>query len=107
MNSKESHAYWMNVITECNHSGMCKSKWLKDHNIEEKRFYYWQHRFKLESARNSADESVSSKFIELKRPSISADTSSVLIHKGDFSVEVPDSVSDDFLLRIVKAVSNA
>lgn len=107
MNSKESHAYWMNVITECNQSGMCKSKWLKEHNIEEKRFYYWQHRFKLESACNSSDVSVSSKFVELKRPSISSDTSSVLIHKDNFSVEVPDSVSDVFLLRILKAVSNA
>lgn len=106
MNSKESHAYWMNVITECNQSGMCKSKWLKEHNIEEKRFYYWQHRFKLESSCNSSVEPVS-KFVELKQPSVSAGSSSVFIHKGDFSVEVPDSVSDDFLLRIIKVVSNA
>lgn len=47
-------------------------------------------------------------FVELTAPVKKAETvSSVTIHKEGISIELCDSISDEFLERIIKAVSNA
>ena len=35
-------ARWLPIIEECAASGMPKKDWCKEHNIELKKFYYWQ-----------------------------------------------------------------
>ena len=100
----------MSVITECNSSGMCKAQWLREHQIEEKRFYYWQHRFKLESGITDTDNSTSipsNRFVQLSStvlPSRSLNSVSATIRKDDVSIDLYDSVSDDLLVKIIKAV---
>ena len=42
--------FWAGVIKTCNESGMKKVEWLKQNNISEKRFYYWQHRLRMDAA---------------------------------------------------------
>lgn len=108
----EVRSYWLNVITECNLSGMCKAQWLREHQIEEKRFYYWQHRFKLESIFTDTDNSSSdsSRFVLLPlsvKPTRSSSCVSVTIRKDDMFIDLYDSVSDDLLTRIIKAVHHA
>lgn len=109
----EVRSYWLSVITECNSSGMCKAQWLREHKIEEKRFYYWQHRFKLESVSTDTDNSTSAssnRFVPLPLPvktSISSGSVSATIHKDDISIDLYDSVSDELLTKIIKAVHHA
>lgn len=108
----EVRSYWLSVITECNSSGMCKAQWLREHQIEEKRFYYWQHRFKLESVITDTDNSTSdsSRFVPLPLPVKSSRLSrsaSATICKDDISIDLYDSVSDDLLVKIIKAVHHA
>ena len=108
----EVRSYWLSVITECNSSGMCKAQWLREHQIEEKRFYYWQHRFKLESGFTDSDNcsSESSRFVQLPlpvTPSRSSSSVSATIRKDDVSIDLYDSVSDDLLVKIIQAVHHA
>ena len=108
----EVRSYWLNVITECNLSGMCKAQWLREHQIEEKRFHYGQHRFKLESIITDTDNSSSdsSRFVLLPlsvKPTRSSSCVSATIRKDDMFIDLYDSVSDDLLTRIIKAVHHA
>lgn len=108
----EVRSYWLSVITECNSSGMCKAQWLREHQIEEKRFYYWQHRFKLESGLDNPDNRSpdSSRFVQLPlpvTPSRSSSSVSATIRKDDVSIDLYDSVSDDLLVKIIQAVHHA
>ena len=38
--------YWRGIIKECNESGECKEKWLTEHGINSKSFYYWQRKIR-------------------------------------------------------------
>ena len=49
------------------------------------------------------------RFVELSSDSIipSVSSKSVTIHKSNISIDLDESVSDEFLLRILKAMSHA
>lgn len=111
----QRHEYWKRVVTECNQSGMKKKEWMKIHNISPKGFYRWQKIFADEDAislLSSDHEPCQGSFVELT-PSLfpekvsSRFISSAVIRKGDISVEITDSVTDEFLARIFKVMTNA
>ena len=106
--------YWADIIHQCNHSGMIKNEWLRQHDISSKSFYYWQKKLRDEHFRISNEEETPSvkterRFVELSSGSItpSASSKSVTIHKSDISIDLDESVSDEFLLRILKAMNHA
>lgn len=33
---------WLQIITECNNSGLTKKEWRRQNNVSEKSFYYYQ-----------------------------------------------------------------
>ncbi len=106
--------YWADIVHQCNQSGMLKIDWLRQHDISSKSFYYWQKKLRDEDFRISNEEEFSSvktesRFVELSSDSIttSASSKSVTIHKSDISIDLDESVSDEFLLRILKAMNHA
>lgn len=104
------HAFWEKVVAECNQSGMRKIEWMNLHNINSKSYYYWQNKLRIEKADQLACIQSADKknFAELTAPVKTSETvSSVTIHKEGISIELCDSISDEFLERIIKAVSHA
>ena len=113
--------FWTGIIKTCNESGMKKVEWLKQNNISEKRFHYWQHRLRMDAAyqiaRRNSDlagkelktEDKESRFQEvacLTGYQISGTAENAVIRKGDLSIELNDGISDAFLIRLIKAVSH-
>jgi len=58
---------WAQRVSECRSSGLTVRKWCEQHEINEKTYYYWQHRIW-----ESINESRSSRFVQ-----ISSETASV------------------------------
>ena len=117
--------FWTGIIKTCNESGMKKVEWLKQNNISEKRFYYWQHRLRMDAAYqiarrnpdlagNGPKASVQacreeSRFQEVTYRTgyqISGQTGNAVLRKGDLIIELNDDISDAFLARLIKAVSH-
>lgn len=44
-------ANWLNIINHCQErpANIITRQWLKDNNIKEKSYYYWQRKFRKES----------------------------------------------------------
>ena len=108
---------WMAIVQECNSSGMKKKDWLAEHNIDPKKFYRWQRRLQMEvgtdivmtqSSQKPVPAEPTPSFGILKKPETVTVPyhPSVTLHKGDVHVEIDEDISDEFLLRIVKAVSH-
>lgn len=104
------HEYWKRVVTECNQSGMKKKDWMKIHNISPKGFYRWQKIFADEDASSllsSDHEPCQCSFVELTPSLLPEKVSSAVIRKGNISVEITESVTDEFLSRIFRVMTNA
>lgn len=109
-------SYWTDIIRQCNQSGIAKSEWMRQNNISEKSYYYWQKKLRdeavvmmMEEESTNQNDREDNRFVELTSAhTISHDNSSpVTIQKGDLRIDLNESVSDDFLIRILKAVNHA
>lgn len=100
--------YWLSVIKECNASGEKKDIWLKEHNISRTNYYKWQKLIRSDVANQlitAEPETVTPSFVELTEPI--TDTGTVTIKSNGISLELNESISDVFLIRIMKAIRNA
>lgn len=109
---------WKAIIKECNDSGMKKTDWLKEHNINPKTYYSWQRKLRMEigtelvvtqnhaltSSRNETD------FCQITEPVIKSksvvEKTSVIISTGNMNIEISEDISDSFLIRLMRAASN-
>ena len=105
--------YWRGFIKECNESGECKEKWLTEHGINSKSFYYWQRKIRsdgalqLVAAQASAQLPEQCTFSRLEAPAaLNAAGPSAVIHKDGITIELNNDISDDLLIRILKAASH-
>lgn len=105
--------YWCEIIKECNKSGECKEEWLAKHGINAKSFYYWQRKIRSDGAlqlvasQASAQLSEQCIFNRLEAPTtLNAARPSAVIHKDGIAIELSDDISDDLLIRIMKAASH-
>lgn len=104
---------WKSIIQECNDSGMKKSEWLASHNINPKTYYTWQRKLRMEIgtelvlAQNNALASAQPQpdFCQLTSSVPNVQTKAV-IRADRLSVEVDEDISDEFLLRILRAVTH-
>lgn len=109
---------WKAIIQECNNSGMNKRDWLAAHNINPKTFYGWQRKLRMELgtelvlAQNNALTSMKSEpsFCQITEPVVNTGRSTgkpaAIISTGNMSIEVSEDISDDFLIRLMRAASN-
>ncbi|MCR5449740.1 MAG: hypothetical protein K6F23_10120 [Solobacterium sp.] len=109
---------WKTIIKECNESGMKKAYWLAAHNINSKTYYNWQRKLRMEIgaelvlAQNNAivPAQNSTDFCQLTQPvgeiSEVTEKTAAVIKSGNVSVEINEEISDDLLIRLMKAVSH-
>ena len=94
---------WMDIIRDCRNSGLTVQQYCDEKNLSRPTYYYW-----LNKIRKAALESVDSSpaFVELKPPApVSRSTALVSIHVGEATIDLPENISDEFLIRILKAVA--
>ncbi|WP_333646053.1 IS66 family insertion sequence element accessory protein TnpA [Lacrimispora sp.] len=103
---------WTKLIQECLSSGLSKKQWCLQNQIDEKQFYYWQRRVREEiyaEQVSAAPVELSTSFVEV--PSLSkvkepkSTNVSAQIHVNGCTIEIADSASDEFLHRLLLALS--
>ncbi|WP_143321927.1 IS66 family insertion sequence element accessory protein TnpB [Clostridium sp. HBUAS56010] len=103
---------WTKLIKECLSSGLSKKQWCSQNQIDEKQFYYWQRRVREEiyaEQVSAAPAERSTSFVEI--PSLSkvkqpkSTNVSAQIHVNGCAIEIADSASDEFLRRLLGALS--
>ena len=111
---------WADDIRACNDrpKGMTVDAWCKAHEIKPNT-YYWRlaavRRFCIESISppvKNPEQAVCApvNFVEINPPepqNLDNHTSSVTIRMGSATVEISESVSDAFLLRVMEAAKHA
>lgn len=95
---------WMDIIRDCRTSGLTVQQCCDEKNLSRPTYYYW-----LNKIRKTAIESVESSpaFVELKPPAPTSNSASpVSIYVGEARIDLPENISDEFLIRILKAVAH-
>ncbi len=105
--------YWIATIRECNESGMMKKDWLAERGINPKAFYRWQKKLRMEAGtelilanQNAITETAPPDFCQLNVPDNTDVHQGAVIRNDHFSIELKEDISDEFLLRIMKAASH-
>lgn len=95
---------WLSIFNEAKNSGMPQSQWAEQHGISKSTYWYWHKKI----GDQLASDLVQSEpvFHELIPPETVHSSSPAVIRKGGFSIEINDDISDHFLKRILKAVSD-
>lgn len=121
-------AHWKSVIEEClaRPEGQSAKQWLKEKDIPEKTYYYWQRRVRKEAYalakadshtvitanREHVAELPAVSFAEIPycpagRPADDGFVPTVLIRKGGAILEISNAVSDRLLERIMEVTAHA
>ena len=95
--------YWKSIITECCSSGMKKKDWMELNHISHKSFYYWQNLILA----NNNEQGIPAPFVQVALPDESHEDKNAIIHGKQVDIEIAENISDEFLMRIIRAASNA
>jgi len=119
------HQRWAEIIKACESRpvDMSVARWCRENNIKESTYYSRLHLIKeafietfepmpeetTVTAPASSDLVLSNEpaFVELHAPIVSVCNPALVISCGNAKVEINESISDEFLTRVFKAVSNA
>ena len=116
-------AHWVKIIQACQNrpSDITAKQWLKDNGISDKSYYYWLKKLKTEKI-SQAKQSLPARdynagdisFVEVSDAVFGEDYTLCPHHDvmakiriGNAEIELMDSISDDFLYRILKAARYA
>ena len=119
---------WMEIITNCNNSGMNKTQWCRENGINAKSFFYYQKVLRdemLEKAESGCSipsfvdvttqlhtpetyETTSPAFNKHEQPTFAHSNSKpdLVIRKGDLTFEISNTISPN-LLRLLGGMLNA
>lgn len=106
-------ANWLNIINHCQErpANIITRQWLKDNNIKEKAYYYWQRKFRKESYDQMqllavTEEPAEISFVEFAAPtskkaastqdSLNSTTTAVIRH-GAITLEISNDISEAVL----------
>lgn len=106
-------ANWLNIINHCQErpANIITRQWLKDNNIKEKSYYYWQRKFRKESYDQMqllavTEEPAKISFVEFAAPtskkaastqdSLNSTTTAVIRH-GAITLEISNDISEAVL----------
>lgn len=106
-------ANWLNIINHCQErpANIITRQWLKDNNIKEKSYYYWQRKFRKESYDQMqllavTEEPTEISFVEFAAPtskkaastqdSLNSTTTAVIRH-GAITLEISNDISEAVL----------
>ena len=100
---------WIDIIRDCKASNLTVAQYCELNGLSRPSYYYWF--AKIREAALEVQQTVDEpKFLELSAPETKATivTQSTIatIKIGAASIEISESISDEMLLRILKAVSH-
>lgn len=127
---------WRQIVLEANNSDIPKIQYIREHNLKENSFYYWQRFFRRQTAadgtvlppartsehgisQTAAQGNLASSFIEVTAPSDPSEKACVrmpssaepawkiMLRHGDYSIYVDNDVSEECLETVLRAVSHA
>ena len=113
-------ANWLNIINHCQErpANIITRQWLKDNNIKEKSYYYWQRKFRKESYDQMqllavTEEPAEISFVEFAAPtsekaastqdSLNSTTTAVIRH-GAITLEISNDISEAVLSLLLGGV---
>ena len=119
-------AHWKSIIQDCQQrpAGQSVRQWLKENDILEQSYYYWQRKFRNEAydQRNKSclpsvqDTNKAVSFVEISAPvhqEVSADGNSDLIKPAavikttTMSIAISNDISEQLLSKILQEVAHA
>ena len=105
---------WVSIIMECKTSGQSVPQWCNEHGINEKQYWYYHRKLRnhlTQEVGNHTDifpatlpPSSDVTFQEWKKP---IRHGSAHIQLGNHQIEIDEDISDELLLKIIRAVSHA
>lgn len=116
-------AHWKNIIQNCHQRPADQStkRWLKENDILEQSYYYWQRKFRKEAydqlpkSSLPSIQSISSEisFAEIAMPEqktrdcSSDEMTPVVIKTATMQLEISNNISEHLLLKILQEVAHA
>jgi hypothetical protein len=100
---------WMDIIRDCKASNLTVAQYCELNGLSRPSYYYWFAKIRKAAleVQQTADEA---RFVELSAPTtaatVVAQETTATIKVGTASIEISESISDEMLLRILKAVSH-
>ena len=121
------YSMWKDILLQCQNrpDGMSAKQWLKENQVSEKSYYYWQRKFRnelfekqgialpaLQSSPNCTDIS----FAEMTMPTVRMAVddqhseiirASAVIKTGALTIAVSNDISDTLLSKILQEICHA
>lgn len=107
---------WKEIIRACNESGMKKKDWLEANHINPKTFYRWQRKLRMEigtdlilAQKAAAENTAGNPQFSLIEPSSEKPVILIpqaVIRNNHLCIEISEGITDDLLIRIMKAASH-
>lgn len=100
---------WTEVIQDCRSSGQSVRSWCIEHNIDEKRYYYWLRKIR-EQACNSIEHPVSidvnkCEFAQIQPPvAFHQVVPTIKLHIGGIIVEISDGMSQETISYVLNRI---
>lgn len=105
---------WKKIIMECRSSGMSAREFMRERNISEGSYYYWQKLIRQELAEQmpEAEESFGTpvQFAPVKVPATVSPVKSanelpaMVIHCGKFTAEITEDLPDSLITKTMSAL---
>ncbi len=120
--------YWRDIVAQCQSrpEGMTAKQWMHENGINDKSYYYWQRKFRIETFQELVEEpelpvKISSpanvSFAEMPYPttgqaaSTTTDANQItpvgVIRSGNMSVAFTENIPPQLLSLLVKEAANA
>ncbi len=102
---------WTEIIRECRSSGQSVRSWCIEHDVNEKRYYYWLRKAR-EQACNSIEYPVSTdenkcEFAQIQPPvSYQQVVPTIKLHIGKIIVEISDGISQETISYVLNGIKD-
>jgi len=98
---------WMEIIRECRSSGQPVRSWCREHDVNEKRYYYWLKKVTLPNMSESSHQIVPLKIEELKPETIvSSQSAAIVIRLNSAVVEIQNGATNSVIENTLRAIKN-
>lgn len=121
------HSMWKDILLQCQNRpvGMSAKQWLKENQVSEKSYYYWQRKFRnelfeeqgtalpaLQSSSNCTDISFAEMTIPKERVAVDEQHNEIIhasavIKTEALTIAVSNDISDTLLSKILQEVCHA
>lgn len=106
---------WMDIIRECRSSGQPVRSWCNEHDVNEKRYYYWLRKIRTAACNTLPDnlegthEIVPLKVEDLKQEpeaTVSTQVAAIVIHLNSAVVEIQNGATSRVIENTLQAIKN-